>query len=672
MYKFGVLTVSDRVFNDSAVDISGPTIAEILKKNFSNCTIETSVLPDEAPMITELLKMWSDKDNMNLILTTGGTGFAPRDVTPEATQSILERFTPGITTRMFTTSLAITPHAMLSRAVSGIRGKTLIVNLPGSVKGAKENLEAILAALPHALQLINGVPSASSPTAHNKLNKDTESLEKEEKEEPHRIAKSYSEGLTKPHAHSHSHSHSELTRSHSHSHNHKTERSQFNSDTTHTHSHSHSHSHDRHSCGNGIHNSPYEMFSVEKALSVILENTAILTPQSIPSQNSLGYILAEDVFAKDPLPPFRASIKDGYAVIASDGEGVFPLVGVVTAGQIPPFEVTEGKLARITTGSAVPNGANAIVMVEYTEIVQKADGEHKQEMIKILKGAKPGQDIRAIGSDVAVGQLILNKGTLIGASEVGLLATVGVSNVKVFPMPKVAILSSGDELVEANEANLPPGKIRDSNLPMLVAAVNALSRNKAEIKNLGIGKDEKESLEKIILDGVEHSNIIISSGGVSMGELDLIKPLLEKLGTVHFGRVSMKPGKPLTFATVPKKDGSKALVFALPGNPVSSLVCFYLFAIPAFRKMAGFSNPFSPEVEVMIDRPIALDPERPEYHRAIVKWDFKNHCYVASSTGSQISCRLLSMQAANALLVMPQRKGTLEEGSFVKAILILD
>lgn len=304
-----------------------------------------------------------------------------------------------------------------------------------------------------------------------------------------------------------------------------------------------------------------------------------------------------------------------------------------------------------------------------------------QEIVKIEKKCTVGQDIRPIGSDVEVGQLVLAKGTVIKAAEIGILATVGAWTIKVYPMPKVAVLSTGDELVDPSKSNydvtdvnqLNKGHIRDSNRHMLITA---LKERKATVIDLGISSDELTQLESKIQQGLEQADVLITSGGVSMGELDLMKPILEKFGTVHFGRVLMKPGKPLTFATVDSSKltganasgAQKKLVFGLPGNPVSSLVTFTLFVVPSLKKIAGFKEPHHKVVKAKTTSDLRLDPSRPEYHRCTIAWDHEQSCYLAVSTGRQISSRLLSMVSANAFLVVPQGEGKVTAGSTLDAL----
>ena len=222
-------------------------------------------------------------------------------------------------------------------------------------------------------------------------------------------------------------------------------------------------------------------------------------------------------------------------------------------------------------------------MIEETERLDAAAGTPR---IRINQQSKTGANVRQVGVDVEVGQTVLAAGERLDPAEIGLLATAGIIDVPVFPRPKVAVLSTGDELIEPGEP-LGPGQIRDSNRAMLLAAIHAAG---GEPVDLGISGDTQEALELRVHRGLKEADILLTSGGVSMGDLDLVKPLLEHAGTVHYGRVRMKPGKPVTFATADVEHGRR-LVFGLPGNPVSSLVTFYLFVVPALRKMAGWQDP---------------------------------------------------------------------------------
>jgi len=398
----------------------------------------------------------------------------------------------------------------------------------------------------------------------------------------------------------------------------------------------------------------------------------------VPLESAVGRVLAEDVLAQDPLPPFRASTMDGYALQAEDMPGEYPVIGEVMAGQVANFVVTPKTVARITTGAAVPEGANAVIKVESTEVLPERDAQGRQ-VVRFLCGTAAGKCIRPIGSDIAVGQVVVTAGTRVGPVECGLLATVGVTRVATYAPPRVAVLSTGDELVLADEKP-GPGQIRDSNKPMLLAAIQEYGRGTWAGIDVGIAKDTKEDLEAKFKDALGKADVILTSGGVSMGELDLMQPLLESYGKIHFGRLLMKPGKPLTFATIDVPDEThqggqrRVLVFGLPGNPVSSLVTFQLVALPALRKMAGWQQPNLRRIKAKLASDLALDPERPEYHRCMLQW-IKNEegeggCFLAHSTGEQSSSRLLSMRTADALLCLPQREGVLTKETFVDALLI--
>jgi gephyrin len=412
------------------------------------------------------------------------------------------------------------------------------------------------------------------------------------------------------------------------------------------------------------------MKPVSEALAIVLEQARPLPVEVLSLDQAQGRILAQDVFAAEPLPPFAASVKDGFAVVAADGPGDYAVVGEATAGRLPDFSVTSGTVAYITTGAPMPEGADAVVMVEETDAVTDKEGQlDGLPRVRIHAHVTPGADVRPVGVDVAKDDQVLASGERLGPAEIGLLATVGVTEVGVHRRPRVAILSTGDELVDPDTAPA-PGQIRDSNRYTLAAAVSAEG---AAPLDLGIAGDSQAALEQAVRRGLAEADILLTSGGVSMGDLDLIKPLLEHAGTVHFGRIRMKPGKPLTFATA-TWNGETKLIFGLPGNPVSSLVTFYLMAVPAMRKMAGWVDPYPTRVQAFLGESLPLDPERPEYHRAHLQWEESLNDgrggFSAESTGSQASSRLLSMRTANALLELPEAEGVLAAGESVFAILI--
>ncbi|MDF3015027.1 MAG: molybdenum cofactor synthesis domain protein [Thermomicrobiales bacterium] len=343
---------------------------------------------------------------------------------------------------------------------------------------------------------------------------------------------------------------------------------------------------------------------------------------------------------------------DGYAVVADDPSPWREIVGRQSAGYIGDLEVGIGTAAWITTGAPVPLGATAVVPVEATELADDHVIVHEDHVA-------PGENIRPVGVDLARGSAVLQRGSLLGAAEMGLLASLGVDPVEVVRRPRVSVLSTGNELVEPNEIPA-PGQIRDANRFSLIAALQEAG---ADIIWAGRGPDDAAALRSSLIDRIATSDVVITSGGVSMGDLDLVKPLLSELAQVHFRRVFMKPGKPFNFAT-----SGDTLVFSLPGNPVSALVGFELFIRPALRSMLGATEIDRPRTRVWLNHQVQ-PADRIEYQRGIVRVDSDGHLH-ASTTGPQASSRLASLVGANALIVVPPGSEPLPEGSRVKAVLV--
>ncbi|XP_062015253.1 molybdopterin biosynthesis protein CNX1-like isoform X2 [Rosa rugosa] len=417
---------------------------------------------------------------------------------------------------------------------------------------------------------------------------------------------------------------------------------------------------------------------MEAALEIVLRVIQRLPPVTVPLHDALEKVLAEDIRAGDPLPPFSASIKDGYAVVASDGPGEYPVVAEARAGSDGiGVTLTPGTVAYVTTGGPIPDGADAVVQVEDTEQVHVHS--HESKRVRILVQTSKGVDIRPVGCDIEKDDVVLISGQRIGAAEIGILATVGRTMVKVYPTPKIGVLSTGDELVEPTTGCLSRGQIRDSNRAMIMAAS---LQHHCEVSDFGITRDDEEGLEKIIDTVISAGiDILLTSGGVSMGDKDFVKPLLHKRGTVHFSKVWMKPGKPLTFAEINSEPADKMrmrklFAFGLPGNPVSCLVCFHLFVVPTIRFLAGWADPLPFRVQACLLQPVKTDPVRPEFHSAIVRWELNkglgNPGFVAESTGHQRSSKILSMKSANALLELPATGSVIPVGTSVSAIIISD
>ncbi len=393
------------------------------------------------------------------------------------------------------------------------------------------------------------------------------------------------------------------------------------------------------------------MIEPEEAWERVMAAVVPLTPRRFTLDGVAGRVLAEDVRAETDHPPFAASTVDGWAVVAEDPAPRRRILsGEGGAGEMPTVTVVPGTAVRVMTGAPIPPGADAVVMVE--------DSVVEGDFVHFTRTVRPGENVRPAGSDLAAGQVVLAAGTVLGPAEVGLLATVGRFEVWAYPSPRVAVLSTGDEVVEP-WATPGPAQIRDSNRYALMAAIREAG---GEPVSLGIVPDQPEMLREKVASALDQADVLITSGGVSEGDRDHIGPLLAELGTVHFNRVRQKPGKPFTFATVRGRP-----CFALPGNPVSALVSFELYVRPALRRMAGHTRLRRPEMPVRLRHPVRPDPVRTEFVRAVVEREEDE--WWARTTGAQASSRLLSMLGANALLRIPPGP-PLPEGATVTAILI--
>nr|XP_055027711.1 gephyrin a isoform X8 [Misgurnus anguillicaudatus] len=838
--RVGILTVSDSCFRNLAEDRSGVNLKDLVHDPslLGGMISAYKIVPDEIDEIKETLVDWCDEKELNLILTTGGTGFAPRDVTPEATREVIEREAPGMALAMLMGSLNVTPLGMLSRPVCGIRGKTLIINLPGSKKGSQECFQFILPALPHAIDLLRDAivkvkevhdaledlpspPPPLSPPPTNNLHKQTEDKgvqceEEDEEKKDSGVASTEDSGSShitaaaiaaksmkslSSHAvymgkggrplsgfipptsipsHftcscSHSIPESIISRgvqvlprdtaslSTTPSESPCAQQSRLSTascptpkarltscSSTYSVTEVQSRCSSKENILRASHSavditkvarrhrmSPFPLTSMDKAFITVLEMTPVLGteiinyrgpnpgdmapparkgvwrqtgsswrkmplcsgPEAKAERRSLarsahtpkyctdgmGRVLAQDVYAKDNLPPFPASVKDGYAVRAADGPGDRFIIGESQAGEQPSLTVMPGQVMRVTTGAPIPCGADAVVQVEDTELLRESEDGTEELEVRILVQARPGQDIRPIGHDIKRGECVLAKGTHMGPSEIGLLATVGVTEVEVQKFPVVAVMSTGNELLNP-EDDLHPGKIRDSNRSTLLATIQ---EHGYPTINLGIVGDNPDDLLNALNEGISRADVIITSGGVSMGEKDYLKQVLDidLHAQIHFGRVFMKPGLPTTFATL-DIDGARKLIFALPGNftyrdtgatlleaaplsdieasrlpappptrgsnPVSAVVTCNLFVIPALRKMQGILDPRPTIIKARLSCDVKLDP-RPEYHRCILTWHHQEPLPWAQSTGNQMSSRLMSMRSANGLLMLPPK-----------------
>ena len=401
------------------------------------------------------------------------------------------------------------------------------------------------------------------------------------------------------------------------------------------------------------------MISFEEARKTVLDSVSALEPVEVPILDALGLVAAEDVTSAERIPPFDNSAMDGYAVRAADTAGAsdknpieLNVLMDLPAGQHTDQPVGAGEAIRIMTGAPLPPGADTVVMVELTE--KAADGN-----VRILQEHKEDRNIRRAGEDIAVGQDVIHVGDEITPAKVGLLASVGREKLKVYRRPVVAILATGDELLEAGEP-LGPGKIRSSNSYTLTCQVRSCG---AETQYLGIARDTLEDVRAHLEKGLG-ADVIISSAGVSVGDYDYVKTALEDLGVkFKFTKVAIKPGKPTVFGLMGEKP-----VFGLPGNPVSSMMTFEQFARPAILKMMGMRRLLRPVVDAILEEDIKKKPERMSLLRAVARKEGSE--YYVTTTGPQGSGILVSMDNANAVIIFESGIEHLKKGERVKTQLI--
>ncbi|KAJ2052835.1 hypothetical protein H4S04_001075 [Coemansia sp. S16] len=651
----GILTVSDKCSRGQALDTSGPALRQLLETASGGqqwAVVSSLVVPDDRELISQTIRDWCTLSATSgplcrLIVVTGGTGISPSDVTVEAIEPLFTKKLPSLATAMVVGSLKITPMAALSQVAAGVISETIVVAVPGSKKGSVENLQQILSVLPHAVDTARaylGTRHLHSSSGVPIANTEAQPLAMCGCSRPDDDATTHvAEGLS-----------NDLDAS----------------------------------VDRRARKSPYPMIPVDKALRLVLSHVAELPAGELPLCDIReGQIIAADVIALEDVPGYPAAVMDGYAVIAADGPGTFTVRGATTAGRATMVSedkpLQSGEVVRVATGAPIPLGANAVIMVEDTQLLESHEGE--ESVVRILESGRvvPGQHIRAVGHDLRKGSVVVSAGSAITAvgGEVGALAVSGQSKFLVYAMPRIAVLSTGDEVIDTLKPSsaLEYGAIRDCNRPALLAALASLG---CPTLDLGIVKDDPDSLATTISQALTTCQGIISTGGVSMGERDWLKPVVEQRlnGKIIFGRVAMKPSKPTTFATM----STGKFIFALPGNPVSALVAFHMFAAPAIRKLAGHLVHRVGEMAMSVLRPsvvavfegqdIHLDRVRPEYLRAALAWEPKGRQWSVRVTDQhQQSSRVASMLHANALISLPRgtnEKPTVRSGESVTAIII--
>ena len=400
----------------------------------------------------------------------------------------------------------------------------------------------------------------------------------------------------------------------------------------------------------------------EYVLSGCLPNDHVV----VALNDALGCITTEAVVAAEQVPPFANTAVDGYAVIAIDTATVpvtLRVTGTVRAGMSGvESPVESGCAVRIMTGAPVPPGANAIVMVEDTE------GSPEDDTVVVTATATVDQHIRPAGDDVNPGDPVINIGTELTAAHLGVLATIGVTRIAVVRRPVVGVISTGDELVD-DGSPLAPGQIRDSNRLTLR---KLLESHGFETVDLGLARDNEQVIEDAMRAGAETCDAIVTTGGVSIGDFDYVKVVLDRIGDMRWMQIAIRPAKPLAFGTLTRSDGTAVPVFGLPGNPVSSMVSYELFCRPGLRKMSGFADD---NLDVGIIDGVLTEPLRrradgkTHFARVVCEWDGSSSTYKVRSAGAQGSHHMASMAAANALAELPDGD-TLETGSTVRVRLL--
>lgn len=405
------------------------------------------------------------------------------------------------------------------------------------------------------------------------------------------------------------------------------------------------------------------MISVEEALDRVLVYVNVLGADEKPLLECLGQVLDEDIYSPLSVPPLDNSAMDGYAVKADDAAGAGPsspvtldVVGEARAGAVPSREVDTGTAIRIMTGAPLPRGADSVVQFEHTD--EEQQDEHPPRRIGILQPVTRGQNVRRAGEDIGSGKLVLAKGTVLRPAEIGVLASLGKERVRVIRRPVVAILATGDELVELGHP-LAEGKIYNSNSYGTAALV---MRCGGIPRVLGIATDDAADIEAKI-DQALSSDMLLTSGGVSMGDYDFVKEVLAEQGEISFWTVRMKPGKPLAFGNI---KGIPHL--GLPGNPVSVMITFELFARPAILRMMGKKKLSKPTIEATLEGSVKNTDGRRIFARAAVRRDGER--YLARITGPQGSGILTSMSQANGLVIVPEDAEGAKDGDTVKVMML--
>ncbi|KAF4768530.1 hypothetical protein N7455_012191 [Penicillium solitum] len=655
--RAAILIISNEASEDSGLDRAARALAPILAKEEKWELSAIRIVPNNVLQIQQAVCNWTSGPNWHhLVLLSAATGLAAKDNTLEAVTSLIHRHAPGLVQDMIAESLKSSPFAKLERPV-GVCDKTLIVSLPGSPKGAMRDLEAVMNLLPRVIPQNPRLPQPQLQPYHHHHHA-----------HGHPIRKAHTSPQDRPRS--------------------KSNRPAMGLNQRYR------------PCAN-------PMLSVDEALRVICEQTPALIVVETPVTTSIiGSIIAEDVYASEMVPAYPTSLVDGYAIIAEEGKStnvIFHRASITlpdTSGASEPLH--PGTIARITAGASLPPNANAVVMFEDTAS-STLDGQDEDIVEILADDIVPGENVREPGSDVSLNSKVLARGDLISpvGGEIGLLAATGTRTVKVFKKCRVGVLSIGDDLVEhSNPSTLVRGQIRDSNRPPLLSCLASWG---FETVDLGLARETAAGgVEHTLRDsmyGVDRAfsgvDVLVITGSMSLGKLDFT-PIIESTlgGTIHFDRVSMKPGMTTTFATVPfkattadaatekvrQKHASK-LIFSLPGDPASTLATLNLFVLPSLQKFAGLGESSQaiatkpritpqlglPRVAVVLTHHFPLDPKLTEYHHAVVTGSRSDGRLYATSTGVN---SVGSLAKANALVILRAGRGVGIKGEIVEALMM--
>jgi molybdopterin molybdotransferase len=396
------------------------------------------------------------------------------------------------------------------------------------------------------------------------------------------------------------------------------------------------------------------MIKVDDALKTILGLIPTLSSEEVRLTEALDRVLTQDVYADIDIPQLDNSAMDGYALKALDVKNatasspkILEVVEDIKAGDLSRRRLQKGEASRIMTGAPMPEGADSVVIVENTQ----KEGVNK---VEIFRAIKPGENVRRRGEDIKSGELIIAKGTPLTSAHIGILASLGLSNIRVTRKPKVAVLATGDEVVDVDE-KLELGKLRSSNTYTLYSQI---LKSGGMPKNLGIAKDKPEELEEKLKQGLD-CDMILTSGGVSVGDYDFVKFILAKMGTdIKFWQVAMRPGKPLVFGLIQGKP-----ILGLPGNPVSSMVSFEVFVRPALLKMLGQGIDNRKQVDAVLEEDIEKRKGLRYFLRAQTRWE--DGVYLTRTSGPQGSAILKSMAQSNSLIILPEEEEFIRKGTRV-------